>query len=217
MNDNRQRYTTGEEIANSVTHGAGILLSVTGLCILTALAAMRGNAWHVVACSIFGATLVLMYTASTLYHGIPLPRAKNVFRVLDHAAIFLLIAGTYTPFTLISLRGPWGWTLFGIIWGLALFGIIFQTSLLRRWTALSVGIYVAMGWAAVTAIKPLIEALPPSGLVFLVAGGLCYTLGVVFYVWRRLPYGHAIWHGFVLAGSVFHFFAVLVSVIPETV
>ncbi len=207
------RYTLGEEIANSITHGVGGLLAIGGLAVLTTFAALRGSAWHVVACSIFGATMVLLYTVSTLYHGIQHPRAKAVLRVLDHSAIFLLIAGTYTPFTLVNLRGPWGWSLFGVIWGLALLGIVFQIGLLRRPVA-SVMLYIAMGWTVLVAMKPLVGAVAPGGLVLLVSGGLAYTVGIVFYAWRRLPYGHAVWHLFVLAGSVLHFFAILFYVIP---
>jgi hemolysin III len=208
------RYTLGEEIANSITHGVGGLLAIAGLVVLTTFAALKGSAWHVVACSIFGATMVLLYTISTLYHGIQPPRAKAVFRVLDHSAIFLLIAGTYTPFTLINLRGPWGWSLFGVIWGLALLGVVFQIGLLRR-PVVSVLLYIAMGWTVLVAMKPLIATVPPGGIVLLVSGGLAYTLGVVLYAWRGLPYGHAMWHVFVLAGSVLHFFAILFYVVPQ--
>ena len=207
------RYTLGEEIANSITHGVGGLLAIGGLAVLTTFAALRGSAWHVVACSIFGATMVLLYTVSTLYHGIQHRRAKAVLRVLDHSAIFLLIAGTYTPFTLVNLRGPWGWSLFGVIWGLALLGIVFQIGLLRR-PVVSVLLYIAMGWTVLVAMKPLVGAVAPGGLVLLVSGGLAYTVGIVFYAWRRLPYGHAVWHLFVLAGSVLHFFAILFYVVP---
>ena len=210
----RPRYSTAEEIANSLTHGVGIALSIAGLAILTAFASVFGSVWHIVSCSIYGATQILLYTASTLYHSIPLPRAKAVFRVLDHSAIFLLIAGTYTPFTLVNLRGPWGWSLFGFIWGLAILGIALQSILIRQKMWVATLPYVGMGWVAVIGIKPLLESVAPGGLVLLVAGGLAYTLGSVFYVWRRVPFHHAIWHGFVLAGSVFHFFAVLLYVIP---
>jgi len=208
------RYSLGEEIANSVTHGVGVFLSIAGLVILVIFATLYGNAWHIVACSVFGATLILSYTASTLYHSIQLPGAKYVLRILDHAAIFLLIAGTYTPFMLVNLNGPWGWSLFGIIWGLAILGIAFQTTMLRRCTSVSVALYVAMGWAVVIAIKPLLASVATGGLVLLILGGIAYTAGVGFYVWRRLPYNHMIWHIFVLAGSILHFFAVLFYVIP---
>lgn len=208
------RYTLGEEIANSVTHGVGIVLGIAGLGVLTAFASLRGDAWHIVGCSIFGAALILLYTTSTLYHSIPHPRAKAVMRTLDHSAIFILIAGTYTPFLLVNLRGPWGWSLFGIIWGLALIGIALRIARGRRSTLLSVGLYVGMGWAVVVAIEPMLDGVAPGGLLLLLLGGLAYTLGVVFYVWKRLPYHHAIWHGFVLAGSILHFFAILFYVIP---
>lgn len=208
------RYTLGEEIANSVIHGVGIVLGIAGLGVLTAFASLRGDAWHIVGCSIFGAALILLYTTSTLYHSIPHPRAKAVMRTLDHSAIFILIAGTYTPFLLVNLRGPWGWSLFGIIWGLALIGIALRVARGRRSTLLSVGLYVGMGWAVVVAIEPMLDGVAPGGLLLLLLGGLAYTLGVVFYVWKRLPYHHAIWHGFVLAGSILHFFAILFYVIP---
>jgi hemolysin III len=210
----RSASTTGEEIANTVTHGVGALLAIAGVAVLVTLAAQRGTARHVVACSIFGATLVLLYLASTLYHAIPAPRAKRVFQTLDHGGILFLIAGTYTPFTLVTLRGPWGWTLFGIVWGLAVLGILFEVFLPQR-RVLAVGLYLVMGWVVVIALRPLVAAIAPGGLTLLVAGGLAYTVGVAFYAWRRLPYHHALWHGFVLAGSTAHFFAVLRYVIPQ--
>ncbi len=207
-------YSIGEEIANSVTHGIGLILAIAGLAVLTAFASRLGNAWHVVSCTIFATTLILQYTFSTLYHSIQLPRAKSVMRVLDHSAIFLLIAGTYTPFMLVNLRGTWGWTLFGIVWTLALLGVLFQVSLLRRWQGISLALYIGMGWVVVIAIKPMLASVAPGGLLLLLLGGLAYTSGVVFYLWERLRYNHAIWHGFVLAGSILHFFAVLFYVIP---
>ena len=207
------RYPLGEEIANSVTHGVGALLAVAGLSVLVAFAAIRGTAWHVVACSIYGSTLVLLYTASTLYHSIPNARAKRTLRILDHSAIFLLIAGTYTPFTLVNLRGGWGWSLFGIVWGLAILGILLQTGK-RRHPVVAVALYVAMGWAVVVAIRPLLHAIPRGGLALLVGGGLAYTIGIVFYASKRIPYAHSVWHGFVLLGSALHFFAILLFVVP---
>jgi hemolysin III len=162
---------------------------------------------------IYGATLVFLYLFSTLYHSFQEPRINKLLQVFDHAAIFLLIAGTYTPFTLVTLRGPLGWALFGVIWAMALFGVAFQTTLLRRHIALSLGLYIGMGWAVVVAARPLMEAMPLPGVILLAAGGLAYTLGVIFYVWHRLPYHHAIWHLFVLAGSALHFFAILLYVI----
>lgn len=209
-------YTRGEEIAHSVTHGVGILLSIAGLAVLVAFAALHGDAWHIVGCSVFGATLVLAYTASTMYHAIPatLQRAKRVLRVLDHAAIYLLIAGTYTPFTLVNLRGPWGWTLFGVVWGLAVAGVVFKATLIGRLRVLSVAFYVVMGWLILLAARPLGQSVALGGIVLLLAGGVAYTAGVAFYACGRLRYSHAIWHGFVLVGSALHFFAVLFYVVP---
>ena len=208
------RYTVGEEIASSIIHGIGILLAIGGCAILTTYASIFGDGWHIISCSIFGVTLVILYTASTLYHSIPFAKAKKFFRVLDHSAIFLLIAGTYTPFMLVNLRGPWGWSLLAVIWGVAALGITFQPVLIRKWKVLSVILYVLMGWAVVVAIRPLILSVDTGGLILLVLGGLVYTLGVIFYAWKKMPYNHAIWHGFVLAGSALHFFAVLFYVIP---
>jgi hemolysin III len=215
----RDRRTTtpdsiGEEIASSVTHGVGGLLAIAGLVVLVSFAAIRGSAWHVVGCSVFGATMVLLYTSSTLYHAIRVPRAKQVLRRLDHAGIFLLIAGTYTPFTLVSLRGPWGWSLLGVIWGLALLGILLQSGA-RRHPVLSVVLYVVMGWTVLIAIRPLLSSMPRGGLLLLALGGLAYTAGIAFYAWRRLPFNHSIWHGFVLTGTVLHFWAVFRYVIPH--
>ncbi|MCK4741801.1 MAG: hemolysin III family protein [Anaerolineales bacterium] len=210
----KPRYSIGEEIANSVTHGVGVVLSIGGLAVLTAFASLLGNVWHIVSSSIFGVTLILLYASSTLYHSIQLPRVKRILQVIDHSAIFLLIAGTYTPFTLVTLRGAWGWTLFGVVWGLAVTGIIFQVTRLRKWPVISLALYVGMGWVVIIATKPLLAAIDPRGLLLLLIGGLSYTAGIVFYVWRRLPYHHAIWHIFVLAGSAFHFFAILFYVIP---
>jgi hemolysin III len=207
-------YTIGEEIANSVTHGIGLVLAVVGMGVLTVFASRYGNAWHLVSCIIFATTLILQYTFSTLYHSIQRTDVKSIMRILDHSAIFLLIAGTYTPFMLVNLRGPWGWTLFGIVWTLAIFGVLFQVSLLRRWQGVSLSLYIGMGWVVVIAVKPMLNAIAPGGLILLLLGGLAYTSGVVFYLWKRLLYNHAIWHGFVLAGSILHFFAVLFYVIP---
>jgi hemolysin III len=209
------RYSLGEEIAHSVTHGIGVILSIAALVMLVTFAALRGNAWHIVGAAVFGATLVFLYTASTLYHSITHPGAKKVLRVLDHSAIFLLIAGTYTPFTLVSLRGGWGWTLLVVVWGLALLGILYKVTARRRFRMLSVLLYLAMGWLVLVAIEPMVTSVAAPGLWLLLAGGLCYTLGVAFFAWRRLPYSHAVWHLFVLAGSICHFFAVLLYVIPR--
>ncbi|MFO7555261.1 MAG: hemolysin III family protein [Desulfobacterales bacterium] len=207
-------YSLREDFASSMIHGAGFILAIIGMCLLIAYASIYGNAWHVVSCSIYGSTLVLLYTASTLYHSIRLAKARKVLRVLDHSTIFLLIAGTYTPFTLVNLRGPWGWSLFGVIWALAVIGILFQTTGFLKGAKVSVAFYVAMGWVVVVAIKPMLSLVDTGGLVLLLLGGVAYTTGVVFYVWRRMPYNHAIWHVFVVAGSTLHFFAIFLYVIP---
>lgn len=201
---------TGPEIANSITHGAGLLASIAALPVLVVAAAQRGDPWQVVGGALFGTTLILLYLASTLYHAVSGERIKRVMRVVDHSAIYLLIAGTYTPFTLGTLRGPWGWTLLGIIWGLALLGVVAKWTVGFRYPRLSTALYVAMGWLVVIAVQPLAQQLAPGGLAWLAAGGLCYTGGVAFFVTdHRLRYGHAIWHLFVVAGSACHFVAVL--------
>ncbi|KPJ78755.1 MAG: hemolysin III [Deltaproteobacteria bacterium SG8_13] len=207
-------YSHGEEIANGITHGIGIILAIAALGVLTAFAGIYGDAWHVVSVSIYGTTLILLYTASTLYHSIQNPRAKSILQLLDHSAIYLLIAGTYTPFTIVSLRGPWGWWLFGVVWGLAIAGALFQLSVMRRYRAVSMILYIGMGWAIIVAIKPLIAAVATGGIVLLLLGGLAYTSGIVFYSWKRLKFHHAVWHLFVLTGSILHFFAVLFYVLP---
>ncbi len=203
-----------EEVANGVTHGIGTVLAIGALAVLATYATLRGNAWHIVTCSVFGVTLIFAYAASTLYHTIQAPELKRLLRFVDHTAIFLLIAGTYTPFMLVSLRGPWGWTIFGIVWSLAIVGIAIHATKLYRFEAASVTLYTAMGWTVVIAAKPIINALDPGGLILLVGGGLAYTGGIVFFLYERLPYNHAIWHLFVLAGSAMHFFAILFYVIP---
>src|SRR5688500_15537030 len=202
--------TLGEEIANAVTHGAGLLASIAALPVLILAALNRQDVWQIVGGAVFGATLVMLYLASTIYHALPVSRAKRVLRVIDHSAIYLLIAGTYTPFTLGALRGPWGWTLLGTIWALALLGIAAKLTLGFRFPRLSTVLYIAMGWLVVIALQPLATRVSPAGLAWLVAGGLCYTGGVVFYATdTRIRYGHALWHLFVIAGSLCHFVAVL--------
>jgi len=212
----KARYSVGEEIAHAVTHGVGLLFSIAGLVVMVAFASLYGDAWHVTSASIYGATLILLFSASTLYHGIPAPRAKRVFRIIDHAAIYLLIAGTYTPFALISLRGAWGWSLLAAAWGLALLGVFLEAFAHGRFKRLAIGFYLGLGWMALVAIKPLIDAVATGGLVLLLVGGLCYSLGVIFYVRRQMAYHHAVWHLFVLAGSASHYFAILLYVIPDT-
>lgn len=209
------RYSFGDELASSIIHGIGIVLSIAGLATLVALAALHGDALAVIACAVFGTSLVLLYTASTLYHSISVAAAKPTLRALDHIAIYVLIAGTYTPFTLIALPGPWGWSLFAAVWTLALAGSVLELGLLKRYHKLAVLLYVGMGWIGMIAFKPLSTHLQAGGMWLLIGGGVAYTLGVPFYLWRRLPYHHALWHVFVLAGSVLHFLAVLLYVLPD--
>jgi hemolysin III len=207
------RRLSAEELANSLTHGVGLALSVAGFIVLVVLAAMRGSAWRIVSCAVYGSTLICLYTASTLYHGIRSRRLKRVLKICDHSAIYLLIAGTYTPFLLVNLRGSWGWSLFAVIWGLAMAGILLKVWFVEHFSILSTAVYVVMGWLALLAVKPMLLRIPHSGILWLLAGGVLYTVGVVFYAWKKVPYNHAIWHGFVLAGSTCHYFAVLCSVI----
>lgn len=200
--------TVGEEVANAVTHGLGALLAVAALPLLVWQAQRQGSAADIVAASVFGAALVLLYSTSALYHALPAGAAKRWFNRMDHAAIYVLIAGSYTPFTLGVLQGPWGWTLFGVVWAAAALGVTIKLLNRLRHPWLSTGLYVAMGWVAVVAAGPLVERMPLAGLAWLVAGGLCYTLGAaVFMLDNRVRYAHAVWHLFVLAGSVCHFFA----------
>jgi len=205
----RRKQTLGEEIANAITHGFGAGLAIAALVILVVIAAREGDPWKVVSFSIYGASLILLYMASTLYHSFQNPKLKVFFKLMDHTSIYLLIAGTYTPILLTVMRGPWGWTMFGIIWGLALGGIAFKMLFLGRYKAVSTVIYLAMGWLVVIAVGPLVSAVPAGFLLWLAIGGLCYTLGVVFYVWRGFPYHHSVWHLFVLGGSISHFFGFL--------
>ncbi|MBU0506761.1 MAG: hemolysin III family protein [bacterium] len=208
-----KNYTLGEEIANSITHGVGTLLSIAGLIILVSLAVMHGDVWRIVSFSLYGSTLILLYLNSTLYHAITHKKAKHVFRILDHASIFLLIAGTYIPVLLVTIRGPWGWTLFGMISALAIIGIVMKAVCINRFEHLSVVIYILMGWFCMMGMHQIIKKLEFGGIVLLAAGGIIYTLGVVFYAWKRLPYNHMVWHIFVLAGSICHYFAFLFYVL----
>jgi hemolysin III len=206
--------TAGEEIANSISHGVGAAAGICGLVVLVCLAAMRGTVWHIVSLSIYGSTLVLLYVSSTLYHALPGPRVKRLFRVFDHASIYLLIAGTYTPFTLVNLRGPWGWSLFGIIWALAVTGVVFKSLFLGRFTIMSVVLYVLMGWLVMVGIRPLLRVVPWHGFLWLLAGGVAYTAGVLFFASAR-RYAHTVWHFFVMAGTACHWVAVYFYVLPH--
>jgi hemolysin III len=209
-----RRLSLGEEIANAVTHGVGLVASILAIPILLGAAAAGGDTGLFVATAIFAATLVLLYATSTLYHALPPSRAKRICRVLDHSAIYLLIAGTYTPFAVGILRGGWGWGLLGVIWVLAVLGILFKALGGLRFPRLSTFLYLGMGWLAVLVLRPLAAALPWTGLAWIVGGGLLYTAGVLFYVWERPRYSHMIWHLFVLGGSVCHFVAVLWYALP---
>ena len=197
-----------EELASAVTHGAGIIASIVGGAVLITLAALSGSPWQIAGAAVFAASLVLLYSASTAYHFALGAVAKRRLRMLDHCAIYVLIAGTYTPFTLTALRGSWGWTLFGIVWGLALAGIVFKLFFIGRFPRVSTAIYIGMGWLIVLAAVPLARALDPAVLALLVIGGLAYTAGTAFYHSSRVPYAHAVWHLFVLSGSVCHAVAV---------
>jgi hemolysin III len=200
------------ERMNSITHLLGVVLAIAGLIFLVVRAALTGDPWKIVSCSIYGGTLVTLYTSSTLYHSIQ-GASKRVFQKFDHSAIYLLIAGSYTPFTLVTLRGAWGWSLFGVVWGLAVIGILQDILFAKRRGILSVMIYLLMGWLAVVAIRPLSRALPAAGMTLLVGGGLFYTIGVIFYALdKKLLHSHGIWHLFVLAGSVCHFFTIFLYV-----
>ncbi len=207
-------YSVAEEVAHAVTHGIAAVASIVALVLMVALAALHGTALHVAAVSIYGASLVLLYTSSTLYHSIPIESARKVLHTLDHAAIYVLIAGSYTPFALISLEGRTGWLLFGIIWTLAIAGVVFKLFFTGRFDKLSVVLYLAMGWLVVLFGNQVLEALPTGGVILLAAGGLSYSVGAIFYLWRSLRYNHTIWHVFVVGGSLLQFLAVLLYVIP---
>ncbi|OCA83207.1 hemolysin D [Bacillus sp. FJAT-27225] len=206
---NTHIFTKGEEIANAIIHGIGFILSIAALAILIVFSAMEGTAWHVVSFTIFGTTMVILYTSSTLLHSFPPGKAKDVFEVLDHSSIYFFIAGTYTPFLFLAVKGALGWTLFGVVWGLAIAGTVFKSYFVKKYLIPSTVLYVIMGWLIVFAWEPLVENLTQEGLKFLIIGGVLYTVGAIFYVWRAFYYHHAIWHIFVLAGSIMHFFAVL--------
>ncbi|WP_100404850.1 PAQR family membrane homeostasis protein TrhA [Bacillus solitudinis] len=208
-------FSKSEEIANAITHGVGAILSIAALVLLIVFSSIYGNALHVISFTIFGVTMLTLYVSSTMLHSLPAGKVKNLFEILDHASIYLFIAGTYTPIMLIVVQGKLGWTLFGVIWGLALIGIIFKAYFVKRFLFMSTIFYIIMGWLVIFAIKPIIEALSTVGITFLVAGGLCYTIGTVFYVWRGFKFHHAVWHLFVLAGSTCHFFLVFWHLLPR--
>jgi hemolysin III len=206
--------TEAEELANSITHGVGLILSLVGWIALMVLAYLFGDAWHLLSCGIYGGTLVFLYGASTCYHSAREPRSKRMLRIVDHVAIFLLIAGTYTPFTMIFLRDGLGWLLLSLVWGVAVAGLLFKVFSRRRFHWSTTVLYVIMGWFSVLFVEPMLQAIPLGALLWLLAGGLAYTVGIIFFGWHALPYSHAIWHVFVLAGSVAHYCAVLFYVLP---
>lgn len=207
-------FTKGEEIANAVTHGIGALLSIAALVLLIVFSSLYGSAIHVVSFTIFGATMVLLYTSSTLVHALPHGKAKDVFEILDHSSIYLFIAGTYTPLTLITLKGALGWTLFGIVWGLAVCGIVFKSFFVKKYLFTSTLLYVFMGWLIVIGWNQILQNMDFNGVVLLVVGGVLYTIGAIFYLWRGFKFHHMIWHLFVIAGSAAHFFCVLLYLLP---
>lgn len=206
-------YTLGEEIANSVTHGIGALLAVAGCVLLIVFSAFAHDAYKVVSSAIFGASLIVMFTMSTMYHSLTNEKAKYVFRIFDHTSIFILIAGTYTPLTLVCLHGALGWSIFGVVWASAITGIVLNCISVERFKKFSMVCYLASGWCIIVAIYPLTKVLSGMGLLFLVLGGVCYTAGLIFYRMKQIRYMHSIWHVFVLAGAIFHFFCVLFYVV----
>ena len=206
------RHITTDELVNTLTHGAGMAASVLGFVVLLIVAILRGGPWQIVGCAIYGATLVCLYAASTFYHGVSSPRAKHVLHMFDHCAIYLLIAGTYTPFLLVNLRGSWGWTLLAVIWTCAVLGILFKLWFADRFPIFSVSAYVAMGWLGVIAARQVYAHVPLKGVVWIVLGGLAYSIGVIFYACKKIPHHHAIWHLLVMAGSTCHYVAIFYSV-----
>ncbi|WP_213650089.1 hemolysin III family protein [Paenibacillus sp. J23TS9] len=211
---NTHTYSRREEVANAITHGIGALLSVVALVLLVVFSTMKGTAWHVVSFSVYGTTMLILYLNSTLVHSFKEGKVKDLFEIFDHSSIYLYIAGTYTPFMLVAVRSPLGWTLFGTVWGIAILGCLFKAFFTKRFLFMSTIFYLLMGWMIVIVWGPLNAAIAPGGIALLAVGGLLYTLGTIFYVWRGFPYHHAIWHLFVLAGSIVHFFAVLIYLLP---
>lgn len=208
-------YSKGEEIANAITHGIGVVLSIVALVLLVVFSSLKGTALHIVSFSIYGTSMLLLYTASTLVHSFPPGKAKQVFEALDHSCIYIFIAGTYTPIVFHMVQGVLGWVLFGIVWGLSVFGVVFKSMFASKYMYTSTLVYIVMGWCIIVAWKPLTSNLSPEGVKLLVIGGILYTVGTIFYVWRKFKYHHAVWHLFVLAGSVVHFFTIILHVLPQ--
>lgn len=215
MQENNKRYSLGEELFNSISHGAGACLSIAGTVVLIVMSAIYGNAWSVVSSCIYGASLIILYTMSTLYHAITNNTAKKVFRIMDHNTIFFLIAGTYTPFVLVPLRGAFGWTIFGIIWGFAALGITLTSIDLEKYKKFSLICYIAMSWAVVFTFPSMLRKSPKISLIFLLIGGVFYTIGVIFYVMKKHKWMHSIWHLFVIGGSVFHYFSIVYVILKS--
>ncbi|MEK4565665.1 hemolysin III family protein [Alkalihalobacillus sp. FSL R5-0424] len=207
-------FSKDEELANAITHGIGAVISIACLTLLIVFASLYGNAWHIVSFSIYGTSMLLLYASSTLVHSFPPGKAKDLFEILDHSAIYLFIAGTYTPILFIVVQGALGWTLFGIVWGIATLGIVFKIFFVKKFLVISTIFYLLMGWMALFAIKPIVLTLPIQGTLFLVGGGILYSLGTIFYIWRGFKFHHAVWHLFVLGGTVLHFFLVIMYILP---
>jgi hemolysin III len=208
------KHITVEELPNTLTHGFGLLCSILGFVVLLVVTLIRGGKWQIISCAIYGITLICVYAASTLYHGVSSPRWKKGFLLFDHCAIYLLIAGTYTPFLLVNLRGGWGWPLFGVIWGIAVSGVLFKLLFADRFPILSVAMYLGMGWLGIVAAKEVYVHVPSIGLVWIFAGAFAYSIGVIFYACKKIPHHHVIWHLLVMAGSGCHYIAILYSVFP---
>jgi hemolysin III len=214
MNINAKQYPKVEELLNIITHGLGLLLSIVALVILVVYSSLEGDVWHIVSFTVYGVSLVTLYLASTLFHSVKKQKLRNKLNVFDHSAIYFLIAGTYTPFLLVTIRGPLGWSLFGVIWGLAIAGITYKIFFTGKYDIISALFYVVMGWLIIIALKPMNENMPTDGLLWLLGGGISYSIGVVFYLLNRLPYNHVIFHIWVLLGSFAHFVAVFWYVLP---
>lgn len=212
---NTHVYTRREEVVNAITHGIGAVLSIAALVLLIVFSSLKGTPWHIVSFTIYGATMLILYLSSTLVHSFREGKVKDLFEIFDHSSIYLYIAGSYTPFMLVAIRGPLGWSLFGIVWGFAILGCFFKAYFVKRFLFMSTIFYILMGWMIVIAWVPLTVAIPSGGIILLALGGVMFTLGTVFYVWRGFPYHHAIWHLFVLAGSILHFFSVFLYLLPN--
>lgn len=212
---NTHTYPRREEVANAITHGIGAVLSLAGLVLLIVFSSLKGTAWHVATFTIYGVSMLLLYASSTLVHSFKEGKVKDLFEFFDHSSIYIFIAGTYTPFMLVAVRGTLGWSLFGVVWGIAIFGVVFKAFFVKKFLFMSTIFYLIMGWLIVIAWGPLTAAVPFEGIVLLITGGILYSLGTVFYVWRAFPYHHAVWHLFVLAASITHFFAIILYLLPS--